>query len=67
MYIWEVHNRKIEIIAFVMIWLLVCRQYLFLIKYPKYEAELDDFVVSLISRLSGYMESIYEWNCLLLI
>jgi hypothetical protein len=33
----------------------------------KYEAEVDDSVVSLISSSLGYIESAYELNCSLLI
>jgi hypothetical protein len=36
-------------------------------KTSKYEAEVDDFVVSLISSSLGYIESTYEWNWSLLI
>jgi hypothetical protein len=36
-------------------------------KTSKYEAEVDDSVVSLISSSLGYIESTYEWNCSLLI
>jgi hypothetical protein len=36
-------------------------------KTSKYEAEVDDSVVSLISSSLGYIESTYEWNWLFLI
>jgi hypothetical protein len=36
-------------------------------KISKYEAEGDYSVLSLISTSPSYMESIYEWNCPLLI
>jgi hypothetical protein len=37
------------------------------IKTSKYEAEVDDSVVSLISSSLGYIESTYKWNWSLLI
>jgi hypothetical protein len=61
LHIWKVDNGKTEIIPFVIQLSCFLSASMFS-KTIKYEAEVDDFVVSLTSGLLGYIESTYEWN-----